>query len=401
VSPSTYSVTEITQRIKEMLEGDPELQGLWVRGEISNWSRSRAGHCYFTLKDAGAAIRAVLWRTTALRLLFEPQDGQDVLAYGHISLYEPQGQYQLYVDLLQTVGRGELYLQIEALKERLAAEGLFDRERKRSLPAYPEVIGVVTSPSGAALHDICHVLERRWPMARVLLSPSQVQGSTAPEQIVAALQALYARGDIDLIVVSRGGGSLEDLGAFYDERVARKIFESPVPVVAGVGHEIDTTIAGLVADVRAPTPSAAAEVAVPDRAQVRARVDGLGAALEEGVRRRVQEAHRQLETRVQSLHRLSPQGRIGRGRQAADILAHRAYVAVRHYLALLRERTAGLSHRLEGLDPLAVLDRGYAIVHDREGRLVSKVAQVSSGDPIEVRVSDGEFSARVEADGEG
>ena len=390
------SVTEITAYIKEKFEGDLYLQDMWLEGEISNWSRSRAGHCYFTVKDSGAAIRAVIWRSGAARLSFFPADGQAVLAHGHISVYEPQGQYQFYADTLQPIGRGALYVQLEALKARLDAEGLFDPDRKRILPLFPTCIGIVTSPTAAALRDILHVLERRWPMAQVLLSPTLVQGDNAPPQIVTALQALYDRADIDMIIVTRGGGSIEDLWAFNDERVARQIAASPIPVVSGVGHQTDWTIADFVADVRAPTPSAAAEMAVPDQSDVRAQLAALSSILVEYAQRHVHSALQDQRVLHQSLLRLAPGIHIERNRQRVDDLQQRIDQAWQHRMALSLERLSGLQHRLEGLDPRATLSRGYAIVHKGGGELVRSTTQVSTDDLLTVHVADGDFSARVE-----
>jgi exodeoxyribonuclease VII large subunit len=395
VDPSFYTVTQITRYIKERFETDLRLQDLWVEGEISNWKRSSAGHCYLTLKDAGAAIRAVIWRSIAERLPFAPRDGQAVLAHGHVSVYEPQGQYQLYVDMVQPVGLGALYLQFQALKERLASEGLFDEARKRPLPAFPATIGVVTSPTGAALRDVRNVLSRRWPLVRVLLAPTLVQGDDAPPQIVAALRALYRRDDVDLILVTRGGGSIEDLWAFNDERVARTIAESPVPVISGVGHEVDFTIADFVADRRAPTPSAAAEVAVPDQVDVRGQLVALRAALEQNVRQRVDDARRQLDLQRGTLARLFPRARLEQDRQRVDDLMRRVDQARQHRLILKREQLSGLKQRLRGLNPFATLERGYAIVRRQDGQVVRRVAQAPPGESIEVRVSDGAFAARV------
>jgi exodeoxyribonuclease VII large subunit len=395
MDPSFYTVTQITRYIKERFETDLRLQDLWVEGEISNWKRSSAGHCYLTLKDAGAAIRAVIWRSIAERLPFAPRDGQAVLAHGHVSVYEPQGQYQLYVDMVQPVGLGALYLQFQALKERLASEGLFDEARKRPLPTFPATIGVVTSPTGAALRDVRNVLSRRWPLVRVLLAPTLVQGDDAPPQIVAALRALYRRDDVDLIIVTRGGGSIEDLWAFNDERVARTIAESPVPVISGVGHEVDFTIADFVADRRAPTPSAAAEVAVPDQVDVRGQLVALCAALEQDVWQRVDDARRQLDLQRGTLARLSPRARLEQDRQRVDDLMRRVDQAWQHRLVLRREQLSGLKQRLRGLNPFATLERGYAIVRRRDGQVVRRVAQAPPGEWIEVRVSDGAFTARV------
>jgi exodeoxyribonuclease VII large subunit len=392
---SSYSVGEITQIIKGDLEADPRLGDVWVEGEISNWTRSRAGHCYLTLKDSEATIRAVLWRSVFGRLDFSPRDGQAVRAHGRVSVYEPQGQYQFYVDDLQTVGQGDLYLQLEALKARLADEGLFDSERKRPLEPFPACVGVVTSPTGAALRDILNVLSRRWPLARVLVSPTLVQGERAPAQIAAALGALYARTDVDVILLARGGGSIEDLWAFNDERVARAIAASPVPVVCGVGHEIDWTISDFVADRRAPTPSAAAEVAVPEATEVAAQVAALKVALREVTIGRLRELSVAMRAHDVALRRLSPRVRIDRGRQAVDGLGRRAERAWEHRCAMQQERMTGLVRRLESLNPYAILDRGYAVVRDKNGRVIRKVAQAVEDEWIDIRVSDGRFPARV------
>jgi exodeoxyribonuclease VII large subunit len=392
----SYSVSEITRHIKEQIEADPSLRDIWIEGEISNWVRSRAGHCYFTLKDAQASIRAVMWRAIASKLPTTPQDGQSVRAHGYVSVYEPQGQYQFYADALYATGSGDLYLEFEALKSRLQVEGLFDAERKRALAAFPVCIGVVTSPTGAALRDILNVLGRRWPVVRVLVSPTLVQGARAPLEIVAALQALYACRDVDLIIVARGGGSMEDLWAFNDERVARAVVESPVPVISGVGHETDFTITDFVADLRAPTPSAAAEVAVPDRVEVGGQYAALAAALQGAMRVRLDAAGSALDAWQQALNRLSPQGLVDRGRQDVDDLSRRAERAWEHHRVLLRERLAGLDRRLEGLNPYAILDRGYAVVRRRDGSVIRVIGQAVTGEPINVHVSDGSFPARVE-----
>jgi exodeoxyribonuclease VII large subunit len=399
---ASYSVSEITRRVKELLEADEGLEDIWIEGEISNWVRSRAGHCYFTLKDAQAAIRAVMWRSIADRLGFDPEDGQAVRAHGYVSVYEPQGQYQFYVDALQSTGRGALYLKFEALKARLAAEGLFDANRKRPLPYMPSCIGVVTSPTGAALRDILNVLRRRWPLVRVLIAPSLVQGTHAPVQIISALHSLYARtGEgseprVNVIIVARGGGSIEDLWAFNDERVARAIAGAPVPVISGVGHETDFTIADFCADARAPTPSAAAEIAVPDYVETKGQLEAQHASLDGAWRQLVGAYQSSLDTERRALVGASPRRRIDVSRQRVDEVGRRLDRAGSQRLSLLQERVMGLEQRLTGLDPLAILARGYAAVRDQSGRLVHSAADVSIGERIDVLLSDGQLSADVQ-----
>jgi len=394
---TTYTVSQVTAYIKDLLEVDFTLQDLWIEGEVSNASLSTAGHFYFSLKDENARISCVLWRSQAQRLAFLPQDGDQVLAHGRVSVYEARGVYQFYVDAIQPSGLGLLYQQVEALKRKLAAEGLFDEALKRELPPFPQVIGLVTSPVGAALRDVCNVLRRRYPLVKVLLSPTLVQGEQAAEQIVRALEALNTREEVDLVIVTRGGGSLEELMPFNDERVARAIRDSRVPVISGVGHETDFTIADFAADVRAPTPSAAAELAVPDQAELRAIIAARHTRMGQLMRDRLTHARRALEAQVQQLERASPRNRINSTRQRVDELLSQAHTRLRHYLALRRERLEGLRARLESLSPLATLDRGYALVrHQETGRLISRVGQVQAGDALGVRVSDGEFAVRVE-----
>jgi len=396
---AVYTVSQITSHIKGALEQDLTLQDLWIEGEASNVSQSAAGHLYFSLKDEGARISCVMWRSQVRRLAYLPQEGEQVLAHGRVSVYEVRGLYQFYVDAVQPAGLGLLYQQFEALKRKLAAEGLFDEELKRPLPRFPRVIGLVTSPVGAALRDVCNILRRRYPLVKVLLSPTLVQGEQAAEQIVQALGALNRQEEVDLVIVARGGGSLEELWPFNDERVARAIRGSRVPVISGVGHETDFTIADFAADLRAPTPSAAAEMAVPDQEELRAAIDMYCTRMARVVKGRLADAQRTLEALIQRLDRASPQNRINSTRQRVDELLAQAEIQVRHRLALRRERLEGVSARLEGLSPLATLARGYALVrHWETGRLVTRVGQVCIGDELGVQVSDGEFEVRVKGE---
>jgi len=391
-----YTVSQLTGHIRRLIEDEPMLSDLWVEGEVSNFSRASSGHCYFTLKDAGSQIGCVMWRNVARRQDYLPVGGDLVLAHGRVGVYEAGGRYQLYVDQLQPAGAGDLYRQFELLKARLEAEGLFAPERKRALPRFPRRIGLVTSPAAAALHDIINVLGRRYPLAEVLLAPTPVQGEDAPPQIVAALEALNAREDVDVIVVARGGGSLEDLWAFNDERVARAVAASRIPVLCGVGHETDFSLADFAADVRAPTPSAAAELVAPDRAELRAQVVGLSAALVTALQGAVEERRWQLAGQTRALKHLSPTVQLAQARQRVDDLLSRAEAGLHHSLTLRRERLDGLSGRLVGVSPLGTLERGYAIVRHREtGSVVRSVGQVAPGDALGVRVADGEFEAQV------
>jgi exodeoxyribonuclease VII large subunit len=390
-----WSVSSLTRYIRGLFDMDYRLQDLWVEGEVSNLSRPASGHVYFTLKDSGAQMRCVMWRGQVSKLARLPRDGEAVEAHGNVSVYETGGQYQLYVDALRPSGAGRLYRQFVELKEKLETEGLFAEERKRPLPDWPRIIGVVTSPSGAALRDILNVIGRRFPLAEVILSPTAVQGEGAPAQIVAALEALEACTP-DVILLARGGGSLEDLWAFNDERVARAVAATSVPVVCGVGHETDFTIADFVADRRAPTPSAAAELVTPDLRDVR---DALGAQtgrLAQSLAAQVQTARWALSEQTAALRGLSPRGRLANARQRLDELVARIGAGAAHRLALRRERLAGLAGALAAMNLNATLARGYAVVtRAGTGDIVRSARQVAPGEALEVRLSDGTIGVTV------
>ncbi len=391
-----YTVSQLMARIRSTVETDPRLMDVWVEGEISNFRQVASGHCYFTLKDGGAELRCVMWRDRARGMRALPANGDSVLAHGRVGVYEQRGDLQLYVDALEPLGLGWLYQEYERLKARLEAEGLFAAERKRPLPRFPRRIGVVTSPDAAALRDILNILSRRYPLAEVVLAPTLVQGEEAPPQIIAALRALNAREDIDVILLARGGGSLEELWAFNDERVARAVAASRIPVVCGVGHETDFSLADFAADRRAPTPSAAAELATPDRAELLQQVRTLRVRLARALEADLARRRERVRGQVRALRRLSPALRLAQARQRLDDLAERAGRAVRHQIAVRRERLAGLAGRLEGVSPLATLERGYAIVQRAaDGLIVRSPAQVEVGDALRVRVHEGEFKARV------
>jgi len=392
----TWTVSRLTQHIRSLLESDVTLQDVWVQGEISNLGRPASGHIYFTLKDAGASLRGVMWKGDARRMSLPLQDGMEIEAHGRIGVYEPQGAYQFYADIIRPVGEGVLYQEFLRLKAMLEAEGLFDAERKLPVPELPRVIGIVTSATGAALRDILNTLRRRLPLVEVILAPSPVQGDEAPPKIVAALADLNQL-EPDVILLARGGGSIEDLWAFNDERVVRAIAASEPPVISGVGHETDFTLCDFVADLRAPTPTAAAELATP------ITITDLSAYLQ-GMRNRlftstlglltVQQTG--LEALAASLRFASPLRRIQTDRQRLDDFARRGLSTLRHRLALDESRLRGFERRLESLNPLSVLGRGYAVVtRQADGKMVSRVGQAKSGDAIHVRVSDGAFDAIV------
>jgi exodeoxyribonuclease VII large subunit len=394
-----YTVGQLTGTIRRLIEDALELNDVWVEGEISNFNRAASGHCYFTLKDAGSQIGCVMWRRVAQVQRNLPVDGDLVVAHGRVGVYEAAGRYQLYVDRFQPAGMGNLYLEFERLKARLEGEGLFAPERKRPLPRFPRRIGVVTSPAAAALRDILNVLSRRYPLAELLLAPTLVQGDDAPPQIVAAIEALNERADVvgvDVIIVARGGGSLEDLWAFNDERVARAVAASRIPVICGVGHETDFSLADFAADVRAPTPSAAAELVVPEQADLRTQVDGLTGVLVTALQAAIDERRWRLAEQARALKHLSPALQLVQARQRVDDLLGGAQAALRHDLALSRERLGGLVGRLAGVSPLGTLERGYAIVRHRDTEaIVRSVGQVASGDTLGIRLVDGEFEAQV------
>ncbi len=394
--PPALSVTELTRHLRGLLEGDALLQDVWVTGEVSNFSRPASGHLYFTIKDSGASLRCVMWRNTAMRQTFLPRDGDGIEAHGAVSVYEAGGQYQLYADLLRPAGEGALYREFLRLKAQLEAEGLFDLQRKRPIPPLPQCIGIVTSPTGAALRDMLNILLRRYPLARVVLAPTPVQGEDAPPSIIAALQNLNRAAQPDVILVARGGGSIEDLWAFNHEGVARAIAASPAPVITGIGHETDFTIADFVADLRGPTPTAAAELATPDGSELRAGVLDLALRLARtaaaGLDQRrwaLADAHNRLQ-----LH--SPLARLRSDRQRMDELLHRLATAAGHRLALQRAHLGGTGLRLEALNPLAVLERGFALITAADGQVIYRRGQALPGEKLHVRVSDGSFDVKVD-----
>lgn len=384
------SVSQLNGYIRELVEADDLLADVWVEGEISNFNRHSSGHCYFSLKEGEAQLSAACWRTYAARLAL-PSNGDAVLAHGKISFYEARGQLQLYVDDIKPAGIGLLQAQFERLRARLEAEGLFDLSRKRALPDLPRRIGIVTSPTSAALQDILNILRRRYPLAEVLLSPCQVQGSGAAETVVEALYALYDQ-NVDVIIVARGGGSAEDLWSFNEEIVVRAAFASPVPLVSGVGHETDTTIIDYVADLRAPTPSAAAELVTPDIQDLSEALARLRSSLDLAIGEQLEQSAFDLSSLYRRLEQRSPMGRVERDRQMIDDLLHRAEAQIGHRIALGRAQRDGLAAQLAVLDPRSILNRGYAVVRRENGQVVMAPGDAQPGEQLTVTVRGGEFT---------
>jgi exodeoxyribonuclease VII large subunit len=391
----SWTVAHLTRYLRQLLESDEILQDVWVAGEVSNFSRPSSGHFYFTLKDAAASLRCVMWRNAATRLAILPRDGDAIEVHGAIGVYEAGGQYQLYADLIRPAGEGLLFQEFLRLKARLEAEGLFDPLRKKPLPRLPQVIGIVTSSTGAALRDMLNTLSRRYPLGRIVLAPSAVQGEEAPEQLIKALQRLNAQIRPDVILLARGGGSIEDLWAFNDERLARAIAASAAPIITGIGHETDFTIADFVADLRAPTPTAAAELATPNRQDLRADLDDAMRRMEQVINAAMDNRRWSLATVQNKLQRYSPAARLRSNRQHLDELARRTGLLVLHKLQLQRAHLGGLAQRLAALNPQAVLNRGYAIVSFPSGVVVHSLTQVYTGDTLGIQVADGRFGARV------
>ena len=394
---SIFSVTQISRYLKELMDTDEILQDVWIRGEISGCRTYPSGHCYFTLKDAEAQLPCVFFKNARLRSSTpELRDGMAIAANGRISLYERDGKMQLYVENVELFGDGALFLRFEQLKARLADEGLFDESRKRPLPSNPSIVGIVTSPEAAALRDMLRVLRTRFPLAQVILYPTLVQGIEAPSAIAHALDALNAHGKAEVIILGRGGGSIEDLWAFNEEVVARAIARSRIPVISGVGHETDFTIADLVADYRASTPTAAAAAAVPDMNEWREKLLEFEEELAESIETYLIEQHELLGRIKRDLLRLNPQYQLERLQQRLDDTSALLQARMEHILSLRMERLRGIALRLHSLSPLLTIARGFAVVRrDSDHSLVTKTQQVNVGDQLTIQVTDGQIHAQV------
>ncbi|MGI5935472.1 MAG: exodeoxyribonuclease VII large subunit [Oscillospiraceae bacterium] len=391
-----FTVTELNERIKGLFELDPVLAGVCVRGELSNYKIYPSGHHYFTLKDAGSSLRCVMFKSSASKLRFRPENGMGVLAFGRVDVYTRDGAYQLYCTSLTPEGIGDLYVAYEQLKAKLQEEGLFDKSLKKPLPRYPERIAVITSGAGAAVRDIIRVLGKRWPMSKVIILPVRVQGPEAPPEIVAALKYANKYKVADLIITGRGGGSIEDLWAFNDERVARAIAASKIPVISAVGHEPDVTIADFVSDLRAATPSNAAELAVPDQGEMREAILAAEIRLNQAMRKKLGELKAYLEQMKNKRVMQTPTGYIDQKRMELDFIRNRLISASERLVSRHRQEFVRLTASLDALSPLKVLSRGYSIAADENNNIIRDSAQVEIGGRLNLRLHKGRLKCLVE-----
>ncbi|OUN08000.1 exodeoxyribonuclease VII large subunit [Flavonifractor sp. An92] len=393
---TVYTVSQVNRYVKSLLDGDQRLSGLFVRGEISNYKRYPSGHHYFSLKDSEGAIRCVLFRREAEFLRFQPENGMTVIAFGRLTVFPRDGQYQLYCSRLTPDGVGDLHVAFEQLKAKLYGEGLFDPAHKKPIPRYPQKIALITSPAGAAVRDMLRILKARWPLAEVVILPVRVQGAEAPGEISAALRWAGEHAVADLIITGRGGGSMEDLWCFNDEQVARAIYACPIPVISAVGHEPDVTISDFVADLRAATPSNAAELAVPDQAELRAALTGLEERLTGAMSRRLERERTRVERLAERRVLSDPMAPIQDRRVLLDYQRERLANGLKGTLSAQRERLGRLSAALDAMSPLKVLGRGYAIAYDGAGTVVRSVEQAVPGEKLDLRLRDGTLRCTVE-----
>ena len=391
-----FSVSEANNFIKALLDAVPQLQTIFVRGEISNYKCYPSGHHYFTLKDEGSALRCVMFRGMAAKLRFRPENGMKVVAFGRIGVFPRDGGYQLYCSDLSVQGVGDLHVAFEQLKEALGKEGLFDPAHKKPLPKYPRRIAIITSSAGAAVHDMLRILKARWPMSEVVLLPVRVQGAEAPAEIAGALRYANKWKVADLIITGRGGGSIEDLWAFNDERVARAIYASDLPVISAVGHEPDVTISDFVADARASTPSNAAEIAVPEQKELRRRLDTLSARMEQSAQKRVKALRERYEALARSRVLRDPMAFIDDKRLLLDYTQRKLSTLAQAQTAQRAQRFASLAASLDALSPLKVLGRGYAVARDENGTILRAAEEASVGEMIEVLLGQGSLMCTVD-----
>lgn len=389
------AVSQINEYIKGLLDGDALLQALCIRGEISNYKLYPSGHHYFTLKDAGGALRCVMFRSSAARLRFRPENGMRVLAFGSISVFPRDGAYQLYCTALSPDGVGDLHIAFEQLKEKLFQERLFDPAHKKPLPAYPHTIAIITSGAGAAIHDMLRILSARYPLCKVVILPVRVQGVEAPPEICGAIRYVNTHRLADLIITGRGGGSIEDLWAFNDERVAREIYRSQIPVISAVGHEPDVTISDFVADLRAATPSNAAELAVPDQSELRERLRAMESAMVQRMQRQTKLSRQRLESAARSRVLQSPVAYVQDRRVLLDYLTKSLAASTQRIAGRCRQRQAALAAGLDAMSPLKVLARGYSVTLNENQTIVKSVKELSVGSQLTLRLCDGSAKTMV------
>ena len=396
IAPVILTVTQLNMYIKSCFDSDENLLSVFIAGEISNFTNHyKSGHLYFSLKDEKCAVKAVMFSQYARRLRFLPEDGMRVIVRGRVSVYEVSGQYQLYVEDLQPDGLGALNLAYEQLKAKLSAEGLFREERKRPIPRYPERIGVITSPTGAAVHDIQQILERRWPLAQIVFCPVLVQGEGAAPQIAGAIRRFNQDMAADVLIVGRGGGSAEDLWAFNEESVARAVAESKIPVISAVGHETDFTICDFVADLRAPTPSAAAELAAPDRMETINILTSVAERMKYALQNQIGERKKQLDLLMESRVLRYPEERISVERMKVDALSEQMGKQMQDILKKENTELSTLAAKLSALNPLQVLARGYSVVKKENGEVVTDIIQVENGENVKVELQEGRLLCKV------
>lgn len=395
MAQQVLSITQLNTYIQGKLDGDPMLGAVAVRGEISNYKLYPSGHHYFTLKDESSALKCVMFKGNATRLRFRPENGMKVLAMGKVSVFPRDGAYQLYCNAMAMDGVGDLYAAFEQLKKKLASQGLFDQAHKKPIPKFPGTIGIITSSAGAAIHDMLRILRKRYPLTKVRLIPVRVQGAEAPGEIASAIRYANYYKLADLLIVGRGGGSIEDLWAFNDELVAHAIYQSDIPVISAVGHEPDVTISDFVADLRAATPSNAAELAVPDRESLSQTLDAMSTAMASALNRQLRSARQHLNVLSRSAALQSPTGYLEQRRQSLSGLKTRLVSAQRQNISLKKHRYVALTSKLDAMSPLKVLTRGYAITQKDDGTMLRSVSQVSAGDSILIRLQDGALNARI------
>ena len=395
MAQQVLSITQLNTYIQGKLDGDPMLGAVAVRGEISNYKLYPSGHHYFTLKDESSALKCVMFKGNATRLRFRPENGMKVLAMGKVSVFPRDGAYQLYCNAMAMDGVGDLYAAFEQLKKKLASQGLFDQAHKKPIPKFPGTIGIITSSAGAAIHDMLRILRKRYPLTKVRLIPVRVQGAEAPGEIAAAIRYANYYKLADLLIVGRGGGSIEDLWSFNEELVAHAIYQSDIPVISAVGHEPDVTISDFVADLRAATPSNAAELAVPDRESLSQTLDAMSTAMASALNRQLRSARQHLNVLSRSAALQSPTGYLEQRRQSLSGLKTRLVSAQRQNISLKKHRYVALTSKLDAMSPLKVLTRGYAITQKEDGTMLRSVSQVASGDHIQIRLQDGALIARI------